>query len=394
MTDFDERDHLAIAQILRSKKRAATFLKVMKGIPFEKVVQAAREAAKEAKEKKKQAYLELLPQEVGSEEKELLFILRNLALMGLPHKQTNERRVQRMIRTSPSSWITITLNARGHEDGINLPFGINARRVLTMLCTLAVKTKNPVITLDSAADFMRKIGWKTDSRGSMGGNKYDTIAQVMEQIQKCTIDVELHGVMGTRRKQAESLAIIRKFDLPSRTDEKMMDTGAVALPLDPGIPRNFKVLIDPLFFRELVGDPSTGYKGSAFPLPLEFVRQFTKSTELDTAQFLVARISAAQSSSKIDLHAIHEQLAFHPDNYSKFKSEFTETLRKVQALWEGCNAQVDGHRLLVGPVLNGKYLVDPTKFENLPEDLFGLNTPTLSSTGPILGVGDDVENAV
>jgi hypothetical protein len=259
-----------------------------------------------------------------------------------------------------------------------------------MLCTLAVKTTNPVITLDSAAEFMRKIGWKTDSRGSMGGNKYDMIAQVMEQIQKCTIDVELHGVMGARRKQAESLSIIRKFDLPSRTDEKLLDQGVEPLNLDPEIPRSFKVLIDPLFFRELVGDPSTGYKGSAFPLPLEFVRAFTKSTELDCAQVLVARISAAQSTSKIDLHSIHEQLAFHPDNYSKFKSEFTETLRKVQGLWEGCNAQVEGHRLVVGPVLNGKYLVDPTKFENLPEDLFGLNAPTLSSSGPDL----DIENAV
>ncbi len=390
MTDFEERDLLAIAQILRSKKRAANFLKVMKGIPFEKVVEAARQTAKELREKKKKDYIELLPPEANSEQKELLFILRNLALMGLPHKPTDERRIQRVIRTSPSSWITITLNARAHEEGVKIPFGINARRILTMLCTLAVKTKNPVITLDSAAEFMRKIGWKTDSRGSMGGSKYDAIAQVMEQIQKCTIDVELHGVLGSRRKQAESLQIIRKFDLPSKTDEKMLDQGAEPLALDPGIPRNFKVLIDPMFFRELVGDPMTGYKGSAFPLPLEFIRQFSKSTELDCAQFLVARISAAQSESKIDLHSIHEQLAFHPDNYSKFKAEFTTALQKVEALWDGCNARVEGHRLIVGPVLNGKYLVDPTKFENLPEDLFGLNTPTLSTNGDLL----EGENAI
>ena len=378
MAEFEERDLLAIAQILRSKKRAASLLKIMRGLPIEKVVEAAKEMAKELKEKRQQSYAATLP-EASAEQKELLFILRNLALMGLPHKPTDEPRIQRLIRTSPSSWITITLSARSHAEGVLLPFGINARRVLTMLCTLAVKTKNPVITLDSAAEFMRRIGWKPDGRGGMGGNRYDMIAQTLEQLQKCSIDVELHGMANGRRKQADSLAIIRKYDLPSSTDEKLINQGAEPLPLDPGIVRSFKVLIDPLFFRELVGDPTTGYKGSAFPLPLDFVKQFRRSTELDVAQFLVARVSAAQSPSKIDLHSIHEQLAFHPDNYSKFKKEFTDTVAKVKELWEGCNANVEGHKLVVGPVLNGKFLVDPTKFDNLPEDLFGLNTPTLAS---------------
>ena len=389
MADFDERDHLAISQILRSKKRATQFLKMNRGVAFDKLVAAAREYAKELKAGRREALTakSMSPQQV-SERKELLFILRNLALMGLPHKPTKEPSIHRKIRTSASTWVTITLTARGASEKIPegeriyLPFGINARRALTMLCTIAVKTRSPIITLDSAAEFMTKLGWKPDSRGSHGGNKYDILARVLEEIQQCSLDVKIQGFMGDKRSQAESISIIRAYDLPSLTDEKLLDQGAQPLPLDPaGVKHNFKVLIDPLFFRELCGDPATGYKGSAFPLPLEFVRHFGKSTELDTAQFIVARVSGAETESRIDLHSIHEQLAFHPGNYSKFKSEFTETIASVCKVWDGCNARVDGHKLVVGPVLNGKYLVDPTKFAALPEDMFGLNNPALPDSG-------------
>jgi hypothetical protein len=147
-------------------------------------------------------------------------------------------------------------------------------------------------------------------------------------------------------------------------------------------------MVDPLFFRELCGDPQTGYPGSAFPLPLEFVQHFGKSTQLDTAQFLVARVSGAQSESRIDLHSIHEQLSYHPDNYSKFKGEFINTMEEVKKVWKGCNARVDGHKLIVGPVLDGNYLVDPTKFATLPEDMFGLTAPQAPALSAPSDVGD------
>jgi hypothetical protein len=375
----DERDLLALTQVLGSKKRAREVMKITQGQPFSAKQEVARELAKELKAKKRLRMIESQPpQEVSRENQELLFILRNLALMGMPHKPTTERKITRMIRRGPSQWISISLTARSHDEGVGIPFGINARRILTMICTIAVKTKSPVITLETAAEFMKKMGWKADASGKIGGNKYERMAEALEQIQKCSIDVEVHGILGAYRRQAESLSIIRRYDLPSRTDEKLLDQGGEPLlDLDPGISKQFKVQIDPLFFRELVGDPESGYRGSAFPLPERFVAEFSKSTELDCAQFLAARCSAAQSTSRINLHDIHEQLAFHPSNFSKFKKEFITALERVKQLWEGCNAQVEGHKLIIGPVLDGKYLVDPTRFEALPEDLFGLGTPTL-----------------
>ena len=47
--------------------------------------------------------------------------------------------------------------------------------------------------------------------------------------------------------------------------------------------------------------------------------------------------------------------------------------------WLLLGVSYPGAALVVGPVLNGKFLVDPTKFDNLPEDLFGLNAPTLAN---------------
>jgi hypothetical protein len=381
---FDERTVLAVTSILRSKKRALQFLKVSRGVPEDKLLDMAREYRRELKaHKAKEAELAKLEDD-PDERREILFILRNLMLMGLPHKPVHEEEIKRTIRTSATSRMIVTLKATGIKDGIILPYGILARRVLAILCTLVVQNKNnpskEVITLDSAAEFMRRVGWRTDSKGGLGGKDYAGLARVLEQLESMRIEVKYEGFFKGRR-QAENLSIVRKYDLPSIAEDRALEHGEQPLEdLEPQVTtRVFRVQMDPLFVRELVGDESTGYRGSAFPLPLQFITAFSRSTEIDVAQFLAARVSAAKSLSRIDIHDLQQQLGFHLGNYSRFKDEFRQTTAKVKELWSGCNAEIDGDFLVVGPVLNGNYLVDPTKFEVLPDDLFGAGPDALTS---------------
>lgn len=385
-------EFLGVFSVLRSKKKTAHFMKGMRGLPFGELIKAAKGLKKDADEKKALRRLQTFNLEDRSQQSELLFILRTMALVGLPHRSTELHQIRRSHRTSASSWVDVTLTIREYDKGYRIPFGLNARRIFILLCTLAVKSGSPRIDLSSVSEFMRKLGWKPSAKGQMGGALFERLAETLESFQKLSFDFDYHGVFRPGQKGAETFSIIRGFNMPTRQDAHAVESGSTPLGLeslgqDPG---RFWVQLDPIFFRELCGDGE--HRGSAFPFTQEYLRHFTKSTEIDMALMVAARVSAAQSRSMIPLHDIWQQSGINPDNYGNFKKAFINTLNiiKTQA-WEGCNAEVVGHHLIVDKVEEGKELVPRQFIDQLMDDFLGLTTPEAKAAATLrmTGVSDE-----
>ena len=380
-------EFLAIAQILRSKKNAGKLIKALKGSDFPTLVAAAKTYKKDLREKAALVRLASTDSaEDTQERKEILYVLRTMALAGLPHSPYKKSELLREIRLGPTQWVRMKLTARDFGDGVMLPFGLNARRVFIMLCTIAVETQSPIITLDSTMEFMRRMGWKlNDAQGNLAGHQYRSMRLILEGFQKMTMDLDYHGVFSRRGKTADSFSIIRRYHLPSMDESK--ESVAGKRPLfgvedtneDPelGPPGLFWVRLDQLFFEELVGVPGKGRSGTAFPFTSSYLLKFTSSKEIDAALFLAARCSAAETRSTIDLHAVWNQLGIDPTNYSMFKQTFTKTLAKVKENWDGCLAYIpEGTQtLVIEPVPEGKEMVPRTLADSMLDDFISRSTP-------------------
>lgn len=383
--DDESPEFLAIAQILRSKRRAAQLLKGLQGQDFATKVKAAREFKKEFQNRLEQKRTEagVLTQD-QEEQRELLYVLRTMALSSFPHSPYHQKRLERMNRIGPTAWVRTVQTARAFEEGVELPFGVNARRVFMLLCTLAVEKQSSFITLDAASSFMNRMGWTVSKKGNkMNPNqkRYSTLDGILESFQKLTLDIEYKGVFSKRGKTADSFQIIKRFHLPDRSTDGQ--TGLLSLDEEEddetiGPPGTFWIRMDKDFYEELTGSPERGISGNAFPFRADYLMNFSSSQEMDIALFLAARCAAAESISRpIDLHDIWSQLGIDPSNYSVFKKTFMSTLDRVRQIWDGCQARVpDGtHSLIIEPVPPGKEMVQRTLADTLLADFLTRETP-------------------
>lgn len=387
-TNEETPEFLAIAQILRSKRNAAKLIKAYKGQPFDILVKAAREYKKELQVRKLAARVATPESEDDlRRRKEWLFVLRTMALSGLPHSKHKSSFMEREVRYGPTQWVKMRLTAREFDKGIDLPYGLNARRVIIMLCTIAVETQSPFITLDSAIDFMQRMGWKLHDTGkNIQGYYYRSLRSILEGLQMMTVDMEYHGIFNRKGKTRDSYSIIRRYHLPSVNADHAHQEGEQPLygveeiEEDPelGPPGLFWVRLDPLFFEDLVGNPANGVGGQAFPFTHAYLSNFRSSKEIDIALFLAARCSAADSRSVMDLHALWDQLGIDQSNYSMFKKLFKETLAEVKRVWDGCIAEVDSEkdRFIVEPVPPGKEMVPRALADSLMADFLSVSPAT------------------
>jgi len=384
-TPAETPEFLAIAQILRSKRNAAKLMKAYRGQPFDVLVKAAKEFKKDLQAKKAAARVEMPVSEgEAQKQKELLYVLRTMALSGLPHSTYKKKDLIREIRYGPTQFVQMKFTARDFDEGVLLPSGLNARRVFIMLCTLAVENKSPLITLDSAVKFMQRMGWKMSDKGStMQGYYWKSLRSILEGLQQMTVDMKYHGIFNKRGKAADSYSIIRRYHLPSASEERTRDQGEQTLygieeaheDPDLGPPGVFWVRMDPLFYADLVGDPGAGITGQAFPFTDKYLNNFKTSKAIDIALFLAARCSAADSKSTIDLHKIWDQLGIDPTNYSMFKNTFKTTLEEVKTIWPGCVAQVDSKAdtFIVEPVPQGLEMVPRSLADKLLEEFLSVS---------------------
>jgi hypothetical protein len=380
-------EFLAVAQILRSKRRAAALLKGLRGQDFGVILKAAKEYKKEVQSKRDQLRSEatLLDPRDQEEQRENLYVMRTLALSSFPHSPCHVAQTKRSVRLGATSWVDMTQTARAFDDGIELPFGKNARRVFMLICTLAVKKGSPLITLDTAVDFMRQMKWQLASAdGKYKGisqNRYDSLSSILESFQKMTLDLEYKGAISKRGRVADSFQIIKRFHLPKKGEDGQ--AGLFQLDKDNedehiGPPGTFWFRMDKDFYEELTGTPERGIQGNAFPFKADYIDHFNTSKEIDVALFLAARCAAAETTSRpIDLHDIWDQLAIDPSNYSMFKKVFVNTLERVRNIWDGCRAYVPegSHSLIIEPVPPGKEMVERALADTILSDFLSRETP-------------------
>ena len=123
-----------------------------------------------------------------------------LALCALP--RTNPGDVRQYRREN--GWWTLTMTATGDAG---LPFGSYPRLLLAWVCTEAVRTRSPVLTLgDSLADFMRTLGMFSASAGKRGIR-----TQLRDQMQRLfhtSIRLTARQQIGDVRRESSVAAVV------------------------------------------------------------------------------------------------------------------------------------------------------------------------------------------
>jgi len=146
-------------------------------------------------------------------------IAQAMVLCGLPYSPTKETKIVRRARIGDGSTVSVTFSAG--LDGVAMPYGSD-RTLLHWMVDKAIKTQSPLVTWDTATEFLRDVGM-ADS----GKNRKD-LKERYKRLTGLTIGV-------VRKGSTESTVLvpfIEESHLPTSVDMKADRKGQNLLRMD------------------------------------------------------------------------------------------------------------------------------------------------------------------
>jgi hypothetical protein len=262
---------------------------------------------------------------------QMVQIAQALVLCGLPYKPTKETKIVRRARLGDGSVVSVTFNAG--LDGIAMPYGSD-RTLLHWMVDKAIKTKSPIVSWDTATEFLRDVGL-TDN----GKNRSD-LKERYRRLSGLTIGVVRKG------KSDSTLLVpfIEESHLPTSVDLRAEKAGMQLLKMD--VP-TFGFKLGDRIFREILQHH--------VPVPFELLQATKKKSQLqDNVIFLYWRSFAAQSEVLIPWKALRDQLWQDDSVASRIRVRFVEAISVLKVIWPELNARAEKAGLIIGPPYGGR----------------------------------------
>jgi Plasmid encoded RepA protein len=207
-------------------------------------------------------------------------------------------------------------------DKVGLPYGAQARLILSYINTQAVKSQSPVIDVeDSMTAFIKRIGLSTDGM---------TIKRAKEQLKRLSGTRMSIGFLvdeENKRGIQTNLNLIQSFDiwLPEDDSQKILWTSTVRLSDD--------------YFNSLVNH--------AIPLDERALAALSNNAlALDIYSWLSQRLHRIQKGSPdfVPWQALKEQFGEGYNEMFKFKQKFRQTLQIVQNQYKDAKLEEDKNK--------------------------------------------------
>lgn len=261
-------------------------------------------------------------------------IAQAMVLCGLPYSPTKETKITRRARLGDGSTVAVTFSAG--LDGIEMPYGSD-RTLLHWMIDKAIKTKSPIVTWDTATEFLKDVGM-ADS----GKNRKD-LKQRYLRLTGLTIGV-------VRKGSSESTVLvpfIEESHLPTSVDIKSARTGQALLHLDSP---TFGFRLGERIFKEILQ--------YHVPVPFELLQATKKKSQLqDHLIFLYWRSFSAQSETLIPWESLRQQLWQEDSVASRIRTRFREAITVFKTIWPELNAEAEKAGLRIGPPKKGMHFL-------------------------------------
>ncbi|MGI4827150.1 MAG: hypothetical protein ACRYFU_03020 [Janthinobacterium lividum] len=261
-------------------------------------------------------------------------IAQAMVLCGLPYSPTKETKITRRARLGDGSTVSVTFSAG--LDGIAMPYGSD-RTLLHWMIDKAIKTKSPVVTWDTATEFLKDVGM-ADS----GKNRKD-LKQRYLRLTGLTIGV-------VRKGSSESTVLvpfIEESHLPTSVDIKAARNGQALLHMDAP---TFGFRLGERIFKEILQ--------YHVPVPFELLQATKKKSQLqDHLIFLYWRSFSAQSETLIPWESLREQLWQEDSVASRIRTRFKEAITVFRTIWPELNAEAEKTGLRIGPPHGGMHFL-------------------------------------
>lgn len=265
-------------------------------------------------------------------------IAQAMVLCGLPYSPTKETKIVRRARLGDGSTVSVTFSAG--LDGVAMPYGSD-RTLLHWMIDKAIKTQSPLVTWDTATEFLRDVGM-ADS----GKNRKD-LKERYRRLTGLTIGV-------VRKGNSESTVLvpfIEESHLPTSVDMKADKRGQNLLRMDSPV---FGFKLGDRIFKEILQ--------YHVPVPFELLQATKKKSQLqDLLIFLYWRSFAAQTESLILWESLREQLWQEDSVASRIRTRFREAITVFKTIWPELNAEAEKKGLRIGPPRGGNHLVPQAK---------------------------------
>jgi len=265
-----------------------------------------------------------------AEPEELAFLHAVMAQCSLPYREPEKNARDYIRRNGHSSLILSAgylIDPKGQEPVLQgLPYGAKPRLLLIHLCTQAVRTKSPTISIsESMSAFMRELGL------AVTGGENGSIRRFKEQLNRLAASRMQLVVGGEDRASVMNPApIIRRFDVwfPSDPRQKTLWPSQVTLSDE--------------FFENL--------RNYALPLDPRGIRALQHSARaIDIYTWLAHRLPRVndKKGNRVSWSALQTQFGPEMTSTKNFKQHMLTALKQVMLVYPTARvSQVDGGLLL------------------------------------------------
>ena len=239
------------------------------------------------------------------------FMARMMALCSLPRTNPGNRH-QYKRANGPYKLVMVA----GADN--KLPFGNLPRLILAWVCTEAVRTQSPVLSLGkSLSDFMRALGVYDSS-----GLTQTRLRNQMKRLFGCTVSLIYEDESGSAW-------------ITSSVADRAAFWWNTSKPNQPSLWES-KIRLGEDFFNEIINHP--------VPLNMNTLNALKRcSLGLDLYLWLVYRTFTLRAPQRITWRQVYRQFGLHPDKASDkrtvldFRRKVLRELKKIKLAWPGLN---------------------------------------------------------
>lgn len=272
--------------------------------------------------------------DAGTLGQQMTQIAQAMVLCGLPYSPTKQTKIVRRARIGDGSTVSVTFSAG--LDGVAMPYGSD-RTLLHWMIDKAIKTQSPLVTWDTATEFLKDVGM-ADS----GKNRKD-LKERYKRLTGLTIGVVRKGSSDTTLL----VPFIEESHLPTSVDVRSDRRGQDLLKMDSPV---FGFKLGDRIFKEILQ--------YHVPVPFELLQATKKKSQLqDLLIFLHWRSFAAQSETLIPWESLREQLWQEDSVASRIRTRFKEAITVLKTIWPELNAEAEKKGLKIGPPSGGQHLI-------------------------------------
>jgi Plasmid encoded RepA protein len=264
--------------------------------------------------------------ESGELDEQLMQVAQALILCGLPYNPTDEKQIVRRARLADGSMVSVAFSAG--LPGIPLPYGSD-RMLLHWMVDKVIKTKNPVVSWETATEFLSDMGM-----AESGKNRKDLKARY-KRLSGLTL-----GVIRKGASEATMLVpFIEESHLPNSVDERADKNGQQLLRMGEPV---FGFRLGDKIFKEILKHH--------VPVPFALLKATRKGAQLqDMMLFLHWRSYAAQTESLIPWQNLREQLWQEDNTARRIRTRFKSAIEALKVVWPELQAEARQEGLWIAP---------------------------------------------